>query len=151
LHDSEAKYLWEVRVKSWLAMFFCVVFLCTALSFAVEQPDPDAGKSTTVKTVPIKPAPPKTLPRETRMRATGKVIELSPAALRIERNVKGTVETMDFSLVKPPDKIKVGDEVGVSYIAKDNQNIAKRISKVTKKKVTPLNGAKTAVAAPPVK
>ncbi len=85
------------------------------------------------------------------MRATGKIIELSPAALRIERNVKGTVETMYFPLVKPPDKIKVGDEVGVSYIAKDNQNIAKRISKVTKKKVTPLNGAKTAVAAPPVK
>jgi hypothetical protein len=43
----------------------------------------------------------------------------------------------------------VGDEVGVSYIAKDNQNIAKRISKVTKKKVAPPNGAKTAVNIPP--
>ena len=83
------------------------------------------------------------------MRATGKVIEISPEAIKIERNVKGTVETMDFSLVKPLDKIKVGDEVGVSYIAKDNQNIAKRISKVTKKKVTPPNGAKTAVNIPP--
>ena len=137
-------------MKSWLAMFFWVVFLCTAPSFAVDQPDPYAGKSTTVKTVPIKTTRPKTLPRETRMRATGKVIELSPATLRIERNVKGTVETMEFSLVKPPDKIELGDEVGVSYIAKDNQNIAKRISKVTKKKITPSNGTKPAVIIPPV-
>ena len=132
-------------MKHWLAIFFCVVFICTAPSFAVDQPDPYAGKSTTVKTVPIKPAPKKTPPRETRMRATGKVIEISPTAIKIERNVKGTVETMDFSLVKPLDKIKVGDEVGVSYITKDNQNIAKRISKVTKKKVTPLKDAKPAV------
>ncbi|MFA6414055.1 MAG: hypothetical protein WCW53_15315 [Syntrophales bacterium] len=136
-------------MKSWLAIFFCVVFICATASFAIDPPDPYAGKSTTVKTVPIKPAPPKAPPRETRMRATGKVIEISPEAVKIERNVKGTVETMDFSLVKPLDKIKVGDEVGVSYIAKDNQNIAKRISKVTKKKVAPPNGAKTAINIPP--
>ncbi|MCX5826929.1 MAG: hypothetical protein NTV58_02870 [Deltaproteobacteria bacterium] len=136
-------------MKRWLAVLFFVVFICTAPSFAVDQSDPYSVKSTTVKTVPIKPAPKKTLPRETRMRATGKVIEISPEAIKIERNVKGTVETMDFSLVKPLDKIKVGDEVGVSYIAKDNQNIAKRISKVTKKKVTPPNDTKTAVNVPP--
>jgi len=136
-------------VKRWLAILFFVVFICTAPSFAVDQPDPYSGKSTTVKTVPIKPAPKKTLPRETRMRATGKVIEISPETIKIERNVKGTVETMDFSLVKPLDKIKVGDEVAASYITKDNQNIAKRISKVTKKKVAPPNGAKTAVNIPP--
>ena len=135
-------------MKRWLAVFFCLVFICTAPSFAVDQPDPYSGKSTTVKTVPIKPAPKKTLPRETRMRATGKVIEISPETIKIERNVKGTVETMDFSLVKPLDKIKVGDEVAASYITKDNLNIAKRISKVTKKKVTPPNGAKTAVNIP---
>jgi len=82
------------------------------------------------------------------MRATGKVIEISPASIRIERNVKGTVETMDFSLVKPLDKIKVGDEVGVSYITKDNNNIAKRISKVTKKKVTPAKGVNPAASLP---
>jgi len=136
-------------VKSWLAIFFCVVFICTAPSFAVDQSDPYAGKSTTVKTVPIKPAPKKAPPRETRMRATGKVIEISPEALKIERNVKGTVETMDFSLVKPLDKIKEGDEVGVSYITKDNKNIAKRISKVTKKKVTPAKTANPAANFPP--
>lgn len=135
-------------MKSWLAMFICVIFICSAPSFAVDPPDPYAGKSTTVKTVPIKPAPPKAPPRETRMRATGKVIDISSTAMKIERNVKGTVETMDFSLVKPLDKIKVGDEVGVSYIAKDNQNIAKRISKVTKKKVTSPNGAKAAAIIP---
>lgn len=138
-------------MKHWLAIFFCVIFICTAPSFAVDQPDPYSGKSTTVKTVPIKPAPKKTPPRETRMRATGKVIEISPEAIKIERNVKGTVETMDFPLVKPLDKIKVGDEVGVSYITKDNQNIAKRISKVTKKKVTPPKGTKPAVNVPPGK
>jgi hypothetical protein len=135
-------------VKSWLAVFFCVVFIYTTASFAVDPPDPYAGKSTTVKTVPIKPAPPKTPPRETRMRATGRVIEISPTVLKIERNVKGNIETMDFSLVKPLDKIKVGDEVGVSYIAKNNQNVAKRVSKVTKKKVAPPNGPNTAVSLP---
>ena len=136
-------------MKSWLAIFFCVVFICATASFAVDPPDPYSGKSTTVKTVPIKPAPEKAPPRETRMRATGKVIEISSDAIKIERNAKGTIETMDFSLVKPLDKIKVGDEVGVSYIAKDNQNIAKRISKVTKKKVTHPNSTKTAVNIPP--
>jgi hypothetical protein len=135
-------------VKSWLAVLFCVVFICTTASFAVDPPDPYTGKSTTVKTVPIKPAPQKTPPRETRMRATGRVIEIAPETVKIERNVKGTVETMDFSLARPLDKIKVGDEVGVSYIAKDNKNIAKRITKVTKKKVAAPNGAKTAATLP---
>jgi hypothetical protein len=141
-------------VKSWLAVFFFVVFICTTVSFAVDTPDPYAGKSTTVKTVPIKPAPPKMPPRETRMRATGKVIEISPTLLKIERNVKGNIETMDFSLAKPLDKIKLGDEVGVSYVAKNSQNIAKRVSKVTKKKVVPSNGPNAAAslpAAPPGK
>ena len=135
-------------MKLWLEIIFCVVFICTAPSFAVDQSDPYLGKSTTVKTVPIKPAPKKTPPRETRMRATGKVIEITPTSIRIERNVKGTVETMDFSLVKPLDKIKVGDEVGVSYITKDNSNIAKRISKVTKTIVAPPKGAKPAASLP---
>jgi hypothetical protein len=88
------------------------------------------------------------------MRATGKVIEISPTLLKIERNVKGNIETMDFSLAKPLDKIKLGDEVGVSYVAKNSQNIAKRVSKVTKKKVVPPNGPNAAAslpAAPPGK
>lgn len=122
-----------------------------ASSLAIEQTDPYQAKSTAVKSVPIKPAPQKAPPRETRMRATGRVIEISAVALKIERNVKGTVETMEFILAKPQDKINVGDEVGVSYITKDGQHIAKRIVKVTKKKVVTPKGTKSSVPTPPAK
>ena len=140
-------------MKRWLAIFFCIVLFCATTSFTADPPDPYSVKSSTVKTVPIKPAPQKTPPlRETRMRATGRVTEISPAMMKIDRNVKDTVETMDFYLSKPLDKIKVGDEVGVSYITKENKNIAKRVSKVTKKKITPTlpppGGPKPAVSVP---
>ncbi|MBP8980530.1 MAG: hypothetical protein KBG09_04730 [Syntrophobacterales bacterium] len=138
-------------MKSWLALFFCVLFMGAASSLAIEQTDPYQAKSTAVKSVPINPAPQKAPPRETRMRATGRVIEISAVALKIERNVKGTVETMEFILAKPQDKINVGDEVGVSYITKDGQHIAKRIVKVTKKKVVTPKGGKSSVPTPPAK
>ncbi len=120
-----------------------------ATSLAIDQPDPYQVKSTAVKAVPIKPATKKTPPRETRMRATGRVVEISAETLKIERTVKGTVESMDFLLSKALDKISVGDEVGVSYITKDSQNIAKRVVKVTRKKVVAPKSAKPAAVAPP--
>ncbi|HQK79012.1 MAG TPA: hypothetical protein PK621_04935 [Syntrophales bacterium] len=127
-----------------LSILLSLLSIVVATSLAVGQPEPGPAKTAQVKTVPIKPAPKKAPPRETRMRATGKVIEISPTALKIERNVKGTVETMDFLLPKSQDRIAVGDEVGVSYITKDNQHIAKRVGKVAKKKVvSPPKGIKS--------
>jgi len=135
-------------LKSWLALLFCILFMGVTTSLAVDQNDPYQTKATAVKSVPINPSLKKSPPRETRMRATGRVIEISAEELKIERTVKGTVETMEFTLAKPQEKIGVGDEVGVSYITKGNQNIAKRVVKVTKKKVIAPKGAKPAAITP---
>jgi hypothetical protein len=65
--------------------------------------------------------------RVTKMRAAGLVIEVTDTALKIERKVKDKVEAMNFTLEKPLVKIKVGDKVRVSYITREDQNVATRV------------------------
>ncbi len=65
--------------------------------------------------------------RVTGMRAAGIVTEITDTALKIERKVKDKVETMDFTLEKPLVKIKVGDKVRVSYITREDLNVATRV------------------------
>jgi len=65
--------------------------------------------------------------RVTRMRAAGIVIEVTDRTLKIERKVKDKVETMDFALERPLVKIKAGDKVRVSYITREDQNVATRV------------------------
>ena len=65
--------------------------------------------------------------RVTKMRAAGLVIEVTDTALKIERKVKDKVEAMDFTLEKPLVKIKAGDKVRVSYITREDQNVATRV------------------------
>jgi hypothetical protein len=65
--------------------------------------------------------------RVTGMRAAGIVIEITDTALKIERKVKDKVETMDFTLEKPLVKIKAGDKVRVSYITREDLNVATRV------------------------
>jgi hypothetical protein len=60
----------------------------------------------------------------TKMRAAGIVIEATDATLKIERKVKDKAETMVFVLEKPLANIKVGDKVRVSYITREDQNVA---------------------------
>jgi hypothetical protein len=62
--------------------------------------------------------------RVTKMRAAGIVIEATDATLKIERKVKDKAETMVFVLEKPLVNIKVGDKVRVSYITREDQNVA---------------------------
>src|SRR3989304_9452301 len=62
--------------------------------------------------------------RVTRMRAAGIVTEISDTTLKIERKVKDKAETMEFALEKPLVKIRVTDKVKVSYITKEDRNIA---------------------------
>ena len=73
--------------------------------------------------------------RVTRMRAAGVVTEISDTTLKIERKVKDKVETMEFALEKPVTKIKAGDKVKVSYITKDDKNVAARVSADVSQKV----------------
>ena len=68
------------------------------------------------------------------MHATGKVIEISDESVKIERTVKGDVETMEFALEKPVKNIIVNDSVKIDYIEKDGKLIVSRVAKVIFKK-----------------
>jgi hypothetical protein len=115
------------------------VFLLSTLAFAADKAvSPD-------KADPIKT----NIVRAAKMHATGKVVEISDASIKIERTVKGAVETMEFALDKPVKNIMVNDSVKIAYIEKDGKLIASRVAKVTLKKkeiksveVTPDSGKK---------
>lgn len=74
-----------------------------------------------------KPSPKKSATRETRMKASGVVKDLTRNLLVIERNITG--EVMEFQLEKELSGISVGDKVAVSYVQSDGRNIAKRVIK----------------------
>lgn len=124
--------------KAWLYVVG-TVFLLSTLAFAVDKPTP-----------PIKADPIKTnIVRAAKMHATGKVIEISDVSIKIERTVKGAVETMEFALEKPVKNIIVNDSVKIAYIENDGKLIASRVVKVTLKKkeiksaeATPASGKK---------
>ncbi len=100
------------------------IFLLSTLAFAVDKP-----------ASPVKAAPVKTnIVKAAKMHATGKVIEISNEAVKIERTVKGDVETMEFALEKPSAGIVADDYVKIAYTEKDGKLIASRVAKVTLKK-----------------
>jgi len=137
-----------MKVKQWVSMLLGAAMVVAAAAFAAQEavvPPPAAPSRATVKQTPAKP-----LPRETRMRATGTVKEISADILRMERTV--TFESMEFILERPEEKIAVGDKVTVSYIRKDDRNIAKRVTKaLPKKKESPSAGGPVKPPLPPVK
>lgn len=69
-----------------------------------------------------------------KMHATGKVVEISDTFIKIERTVKGDIETMEFALEKPFAGISVNDSVKIEYTEKDGNLTASRVSKVALKK-----------------
>jgi hypothetical protein len=116
-----------------------MVFLLSTLAFATDKAVSPA-KSDPVKTNIVKAA---------KMHATGKVIEVSEEYVKIERTVKGDVETMEFALEKPVKSIIINDPVKIDYMEKDDKLIALRVAKVTFKKkeikpaeVKPVSGKK---------
>ena len=100
------------------------VFLLSTLAFAFDKP-----------ASPVKAAPVKTnIVKAAKMHATGKVIEISDESVKIERTVKGDVETMEFAFEKPVKNIIVNDSIKIDYVEKDGKLIASRVAKVTLKK-----------------
>ncbi len=97
-----------------------IAFVFGALAFAAEQ-----GVKTPSKVEPAKAAAIKIV----KMKATGRVVEVTDTSLKIERTAKGTVEPFEFALEKPLTKIKVGDKVSITYILKDEKNVITRITK----------------------
>jgi len=109
------------------------VFLLSTLVFAVDKP-----------ASPVKADPVKTnIVKAAKMHATGKVTEISDTSIKIERTVKGDVETMGFDLDKHAANIGVNDIVKIAYIEKDGKLIASRVAKVTfkKKEIKPAEAA----------
>lgn len=101
------------------------VFLLSAIAFAADKPASNAAKTTPVKVSPVRIA---------KMNATGKVIEISDKAIKIERTVKNNVETMEFILDKPVENLAVNDAVKIAYIEKDGNLLASRVAKIAPKK-----------------
>ena len=106
------------------------VFLLSTLAFAADK------AASLDKAVPIKT----NIVKAAKMHATGKVVEISDEAIKIERTVKGDVETMEFALEKPVKGITINDSVKIAYMEKDGKLTASRVAKVTfeKKEIKPI-------------
>ena len=128
-------------------MIFVVglVFVFSTVAFAAEKPSgaaktekaPAAAAAVTGKAADkgaAKAEPVAKAVKETKMTATGKVTEISDTMLKIERTIKGKVETVEFTLEKPCAKIVAGDKVKISYVTKDGKNVALKVTKVAAKK-----------------
>ena len=87
-----------------------------------------------VEKVPAKTAAPSAV-RVTQMTAAGVVKEITDSSLKIEQKVKDQVEEMEFALEKPLTKIKAGDKVRVTYITKEDKNIAAKVTEDISPKV----------------
>jgi hypothetical protein len=111
-------------MKKYLWCIVGMVFLLSTLAFADYKVAPPA-KAETSKTNIVKAA---------KMHARGDVIEISDETIKIERTIKGNVETMEFTLDKPTTNIGVNDFVKIDYIEKDGKLAASRVAKVTLKK-----------------
>jgi len=96
-----------------------IALLVCAVAFAGDQPTTGIPESITGKTTSIKIV---------KMKATGRVVDVTDTMLKIERSVKGAVETFEFALEKPITKFNVGDKVVVRYIIKDGKNVLKEIT-----------------------
>jgi hypothetical protein len=120
-----AGMLWrEVIVKKAWLYIIGAVFLFSTLAFAADKIVPPA-KINPVKAGIVKAAV---------MHATGKVVEISDASIKIERTIKGDIETMEFALDKPLTNIIINDSVKIEYTEKDGKLTASKVSKVTLKK-----------------
>jgi hypothetical protein len=109
------------------------IFLLSTLAFASDK------AASPVKVDPVKT----NIVKAAKMHATGKVTEISDEFVKIERTVKGDVETMGFALDKHAANIGVNDIVKIDYMEKDGKLIASRVAKVTlkKKEIKPAEAA----------
>ena len=120
-------------MKRLMVFFVALSFLFCASAFAVDKPAAAPAKAEPAAAAPAA--------KETKMSFTGKVVEISDTMLKIERTVKGkTTETMEFALEKPCPcakvcpKIAAGDKVKVSYVTRDDKNVALKVTKCPAKK-----------------
>jgi hypothetical protein len=94
------------------------IFCASAFLYAAPSDRPEKALSAPGATAAV---------RVTKMRAAGVVIEVTDLTLKIERKVKDKAETMEFALEKPSVNIKAGDKVRVSYITREDKNVATKV------------------------
>ena len=131
-----------------VTIFFIVgIFCASAFLYAAPSEKAEKALSAPGTTAAV---------RVTKMRAAGMVTEITDLTLKIERKVKDKAETMEFDLEKPLVNFKVGDKVRVSYVTREDKNVATKVvadipqSAVKKAKspeVKAVPGAKTTPAA----
>ena len=127
-------------MKLFLFTLTLVVLVTMTFAFAVDNPSLQAAKPERIKAATAKAAS----SGEIKLRATGKVVEVSEINLKIARSVKGkdgTSEIMEFVLEKP-EKVEIGDKIYVTYIHKEGQDVALRVTKVTANKKSTTKAAK---------
>ena len=112
-------------MKKAIVYIAIIAFLLSALAFAADKPAPDTPKIEPAKVRPLKVAS---------MHAIGKVVEIDENTIKIYRTVKKEAQTMLFILGKAAANIAVNDLVKITYIEKDGQLVANKISVVIPKK-----------------
>jgi hypothetical protein len=125
-----------VTMKRLMVLMVAAVFIFSGMAFAADVAKDKAGAAVTdkggkdVQTKSPKAAPPKVA----KMSFSGKVLDISDKALKVERVVKEKPETMDFVLEKAVEGVKAGDKVTVTYVVKDGKNVAQKVAKVKEAK-----------------
>ena len=148
-------------MKRFMVLVIGLVFLfCTsAIAAETKKADVATPAAPAAKAEPAKAEKKevkKVVKKKAEKKTDGKVVEISDKTLKIERTLKGKVETMEFFLEKPFANITVGDKLKVSYIEKNGQNVLLRVAPAQKtavqksKKETPKTAKPVAPPAPPV-
>jgi hypothetical protein len=135
-------------MKRLLTPFIVLIVLTCAFTFITDRVSVGADKAEVVKAS----QPKATSSKVTRMNASGTVIEVTEAKLKIGRMVKGkasSTETMEFLLEKPV-AVHSGEKVFISYIKKDEQLVAIRVRSMTKKAKKEAKSEKTAESKVPI-
>ena len=120
----------EVLMKKiWVGMAG-VFFLLAVIAVAADQTTTRGAAFT------------KNTEKATKMNATGKVIEISTKAIKIERTIKDNVEIMEFELEYPSADISLNDSVKIEYSIKEGRLSASRVHKLEALKKNGTKGRK---------
>ncbi|MDP2853084.1 MAG: hypothetical protein Q8O28_02415 [Smithellaceae bacterium] len=120
-------------MKKALVCIAGLICILAAFSYAADKPAAEANKGAGLKTANVKTA---------KMNASGKVVEISSTAIKIERSIKGNAEIMEFALENPVQDIVVNDSVKIDYSVKDGKLTASRVAKPGAAKNSGKNGPK---------
>jgi len=121
-------------MKKTLVCVIGAICLLAAFAYAADTPAKEIKQSAVLKTACVKTA---------KMNARGKVVEISDKAIKIERNIKGNVEIMEFVLENPVRDIVANDSVKIDYSVKDGKLMASRVAKPGAAKNSVKNGTKS--------